>query len=73
MQMITVFTALNPVDADLASSRLAAAGFHPAIARGLAETVGFVLASGGVLVQVPDDEANDAKEFLAAPGEAPPA
>ena len=73
MQLVTVFTALNPVDADLVCSRLSAAEFHPTIERGLAATGGYVLASGGILVQVPEDEAADARELLADPGDAPPA
>ena len=28
---------------------------------------GYALAAGGILVQVPEDEAAEAKEFLAAP------
>lgn len=73
MQLVTVFTSLNPVDADLISSRLTAAGFHPAISRGLGATGGFILASGGIIVQVPDDEEAGVREFLADTDEAPPA
>jgi hypothetical protein len=73
MQLVTVFTSLNPVDADLVCSRLTAAGFHPVISRGLEATAGFVLASGGVIVQVPDDEAANVRELLADTDEAPPA
>jgi len=73
MQLVTVFTSLNSVDADLVFSRLTAAGFHPEISQGLGATGGLVLASGGVVVQVPDDEEANVREFLADSDEAPPA
>jgi hypothetical protein len=73
MQLVTVFTALNPVDADLVCSRLAAAEFHPEINQGLAATGGLVLASKGILVQVPKNEESDAREFLDSSSETPPA
>ena len=73
MQMVTVFTAFSPVDADLVNSRLAAANFNPVITHALSALSmdGYALAAGGILVQVPEDEAEDAREFLAAP-DAPP-
>jgi hypothetical protein len=75
MQLVTIFTALNAIDADLVFARLSAADFHPVISNALAATVneGFVLAAGGIDVQVPEDEAADAREFLADPGKAPSA
>jgi hypothetical protein len=71
MELVTVFSAFSPSDADLVRSRLDAAGFHPVITHGLAATSieGYSLAAGGILVQVPEDEAKDAKEFLAPPAE----
>ncbi len=68
MNFVTIFKTLNSVDADLAASRLAAAGFHPEIVN---ESVG--LSPGGILVQVPEDEAGDAQEFLADSGQTPQA
>jgi hypothetical protein len=75
MQMVTVFTALSPVDADLALARLSAADFHPTLSGGLSgiDNPGFGFSPAGILVQVPEDEADDAREFLAEPGAAPPA
>jgi len=69
MQMVTVSTAFNPADAQLARSRLEAAGFHPVVKNELSALSmdGYGLAVGGILVQVPDSEANDAHEFLNAP------
>jgi hypothetical protein len=52
----------------LARSRLEAAGFHPEVLHELSSLSmdGYAMAAGGILVQVPDEEAADAKEFLAA-------
>lgn len=68
MQLVTVHTALNPAEADLVRSRLDAAEFHPVITHGLSALSidGYALAAGGILVQVPEDEAADAWEFLVA-------
>jgi hypothetical protein len=73
MQLITVFRTFDSTDADLVSSRLAAAGFNPTILHGsaAANIVGLTLGESGIEVQVPEDESEDAREFLAAPGEEP--
>ena len=69
MDFVTVLTAFNPADAQLARSRLEAAGFHPVVPNEYSalSTDGYALAVGGILVQVPEAEAADAKEFLNAP------
>jgi len=76
MALVTVFCAFNPADAQLARSRLDAAQFHPVVTHELSALSldGYALAAGGILVQVPEAEAADAKEFLAAdtPPDAPP-
>ena len=68
MTLVTVLSAFNPADAQLVRSRLEAAGFHPVVTHELSALSldGYALAAGGILVQVPDEEAADAKEFLAA-------
>ena len=68
MRPVTVYKALNPADAQLVYSRLDAAGFHPFVADEIAALSmdGYALAAGGILVQVPAQEAADAREFLAA-------
>ena len=68
MNLATVLSAFNPADAQLVRSRLEAAGFHAVVAHELSALSmdGYALAAGGILVQVPDEEAADAKEFLAA-------
>jgi len=67
MSLVTVFRAFNPADAQLVRSRLEAAQFHPVVMHELSSLSldGYAMAAGGILVQVPDAEALDAKEFLA--------
>ena len=68
MPLVTVFSAFNPMDAQLARSRLEAAQFHAVVTHELSALSmdGYALAAGGILVQVPAEEAAEAKEFLAA-------
>jgi putative signal transducing protein len=68
MSLVTIFSAFNPADAHLVRSRLEAAQFHAVVTHELSALSldGYALAAGGILVQVPDEEAADAKEFLAA-------
>jgi hypothetical protein len=68
MPLVTVFSAFNPMDAQLARSRLEAAQFHAVVTHELSALSmdGYALAAGGILVQVPAEEATEAKEFLAA-------
>ena len=68
MSLVTVFSAFNPADAQLARCRLEAAQFHAVVTHELSALSldGYALAAGGILVQVPEQEAVDAKEFLAA-------
>lgn len=68
MKLVTVYTALNPAEAQLANSQLEAAGFHSVV---MGETAalsmdGYALAAGGIRVQVPEDEAADANLLLRA-------
>lgn len=74
MKLVTVQTAFNPADADLARGRLEVAGFHPFIT-GLSalSTEGYALTTGGILLQVPEDEAVEAKIFLEKAGDPPAA
>jgi len=71
MNPVTVYKALNPVDAQLVRSRLEAAGFHPFVADEAAalSMEGYTLAAGGIRVQVPESEYAAAREFLDAPAE----
>ena len=64
--LVTVSTLFSPADAQLVRSRLEVAGFHPFVANELSALSmdGYSLAAGGILVQVPEEEAVEAREFL---------
>ena len=68
MALVTVFRAFNPADAQLVRSRLEAAQFRAVVTHELSALSldGYGLAAGGILVQMPEQEAEAAKEFLAA-------
>ena len=67
MELATVSRAFNSADAHLVRSRLEAAGFHAVVTNELSalSMEGYALAAGGILVQVPDNELEEAKAFLA--------
>lgn len=69
MNLVTVYTALNPAEAQLANSRLQAAGFHSVVMGELSalSMEGYALTAGGIRVQVPDAELEDAKTLLFEP------
>lgn len=69
MGPVTVLTAFNPAQAQLACSRLEAAGFHAVVTHELSALSldGYALAAGGIRVEVPSEEAEEAREFLKAP------
>ena len=66
MQLVTVFTAFNPAEAQLVRSRLEAAGLRVFVADELAalSVDGYALAVGGIRVQVPDVDAEAALELV---------
>lgn len=64
MQLVTVFTTLNPAEADLVRSQLDAAEFDATIANELSSFT-FVPPMRGVNVQVPEDQAADARALIA--------
>jgi hypothetical protein len=68
MTLVTVYSAFNQGQAAVVFSRLDAAEFHPVMTHELAalSTDGYSMATGGILVQVPEDEAADARELLAS-------
>jgi hypothetical protein len=71
MSLTTVYTALNAADAQLIHSRLEAAGFHSVVMGELSafSLEGYTLAAGGIRVQVPESEVEDAR-LLIESGEA---
>lgn len=73
MELVTIFKAFNPAEAQLVRSRLDAAGFHAIVAHELSALSmdGYALAAGGIRVQVPEVEAAEAKEFLTLSVESP--
>jgi len=74
MNLVTVFSSFSPATAQLIRSRLDAARFHAVVTHELSALSldGYSMAAGGILVQVPESEAADARELLAA-GDAPSA
>ena len=68
MPLVKIYTALNPMDAQLIRSRLEAASLHPEVTNELSALSldGYALAAGGILVQVPAEEVADANELLAS-------
>ncbi len=66
MTLVTVYKAFNSADAQLVRSRLDAAGFHAVVQHELASLSmdGYSQAAGGILVQVPDPEAEDARTLI---------
>jgi hypothetical protein len=70
MKLITISTNFNLAEAELLRSRLEAAGFHAFIANEMASSwLGGTSTATLLRIEVPEDEADDAKEFLAASGE----
>jgi hypothetical protein len=66
MQLVTVFQTFSPGEAQLIRSRLEAAGFTAQVAHELSSLSmeGYSMSTGGVLVQVPDEQAEDAKALI---------
>ncbi len=74
MNLVTVYRAFNPAEAQLVCSRLEAAHLHALVTNELSALSmdGYALAAGGILVQVPEEEAADARELITAPPPDPP-
>jgi hypothetical protein len=66
MDFVTVYTALNPADADLVRSRLDANDFLVNVKNEIAARTieGYALAAGGLQVQVPEDQAQSARQLI---------
>jgi hypothetical protein len=70
MELVTISKELNDAEAQMKRARLEAAGFHPFIANEASSLwLGTAIATGGILIQVPEAEAADAREFLNLPPE----
>lgn len=70
MKLVTVHRSFNPAEADVVRSRLEAAQFDVAMSHDLAALSldGYALAAGGILIQVPEDQADAARELIANAG-----
>ena len=68
MSLVTVSKAFSPAEAQLTRARLEAAGFHAVVIGELAamSMEGYSGATGGIRVQVPESEADEARDFLAS-------
>ena len=70
MQLVTIATNFYLAEAELIRSRLEAANFHPFIANEMASGwLGGISTATQLRIQVPENEAAAAKEFLDAPAE----
>jgi hypothetical protein len=70
MKSVVVFKTFNQADAQLVRSRLAAANFHPFIANeNVSSWLGGLSEATTLRIEVPENEAVEAAEFLAAPQE----
>jgi hypothetical protein len=67
---MTVFSTFSSGEANMICSRLNAAGLHAEVAHELAalSMEGYSLGAQGITVQVPDDEAELARELISNPG-----
>ena len=68
MQLVTISNELNATEAQMKRARLEAAGFHAVVMNEASSLwMGTAIATGGILLQVPEVEADDAREFLGTP------
>lgn len=74
MQLVTVYTSFSSADAQLVCSLLNASHLHAQVAHELSALSidGYSLAAGGIGVQVPEDEAEFARELITTEASAPP-
>lgn len=68
MDFITVFTTFNQAEAQLVCAQLEAAEFHPFLANeNASDWLGGTSSATTLKVQVPEGEADNAREFLDTP------
>src|SRR5437016_338865 len=69
MELVTVFRSFSPGEAQLIRSRLEAAGFAAEVTHELSALSmdGYSMATGGVRVQVPADQAEEARALIEEP------
>ena len=66
MNLVTVHRSFNPAEAEVVRSRLEASDFDVRLAHDLASlsVEGYALAAGGILVQVPQEQADAARRLV---------
>ncbi|MBI5385691.1 MAG: DUF2007 domain-containing protein [Verrucomicrobia bacterium] len=66
MDMVTVFQTFSIAEAQVVRSRLEASEMHPTLLNEVASVSidGYTMSTGGVRVQVPDDEAVAARQLI---------
>ena len=66
MTLVTVYRTFSSADAHLIRSRLEASDLRAIVNNGLASLSmdGYSMATGGILVQVPAEEADEARELI---------
>jgi len=66
MALVTVYSTFSSADAHLVRSRLEASDLHATVNNELAALSmdGYSMATGGILVQVPEEEAEEARELI---------
>jgi hypothetical protein len=71
MELVTVFQTFSPGEAQLIRSRLEAAGFQAEVTHELSalSMEGYSMTTGGVRVEVPADQAEEARLLITAPEE----
>ena len=69
MALVTIYQTFSAADAQLVRSRLEAANFNATVAHelGALSMDASSMATGGISVQVPEEEAADARALLDAP------
>jgi hypothetical protein len=68
MKLVTVFQTFNPSEAQMQRSRLEAAGLDAVVKNELAAiTTAAPMSTGGIQVQVPEDQAEAARALLSDP------
>jgi hypothetical protein len=66
LKLVTVYKAFSSADAQLIRSRLEASGLHAIVQHELSSLSmeGYSMAAGGILVQVPEIEVEDARNLI---------
>lgn len=71
MKLVTVYKAFSSADAHLIRSRLDASGLHPVVQHedSALSMEGYSMAAGGIAVQVPETEVEDARALIESTAE----